>query len=105
VIQGGDPKGDSSGGPGYSIVETPPKDLVYEKGVVAMAKAADEAPGTSQSQFFIVTGEVLDLPPEYALVGKVTGGQDVVDKIAIDGDETEQPLDPVVMTSVKVAER
>jgi cyclophilin family peptidyl-prolyl cis-trans isomerase len=105
VIQGGDPKGNSSGGPGYSIVEPPPKSLVYEKGIVAMAKASTEPPGTSQSQFFIVTGEVLDLPAEYALVGKVTGGQDVVDKIAVDGDDSEQPIDPVVMTSVKVAER
>jgi cyclophilin family peptidyl-prolyl cis-trans isomerase len=105
VIQGGDPKGDSSGNAGYTIVETPPKDLVYEKGIVAMAKAPDEPPGTSQSQFFIVTGEVLDLPPDYALVGRVTGGQDVVDKIAVNGDETEHPLDPVVMTSVKVSER
>ena len=105
VIQGGDPKGDSTGGPGYSIVETPPNDLVYEKGVVAMAKAENEPRGASASQFFIVTGEVLDLPPDYALVGRVTGGQDVVEKIAVDGDASEKPIDPVVMTSVKVAER
>jgi cyclophilin family peptidyl-prolyl cis-trans isomerase len=105
VIQGGDPKGDGTGGPGYSIVEAPPKDLVYERGVVAMAKAGNEPPGASGSQFFIVTAEVADLPADYALVGKVTGGQDVVDKIAVDGDDTEQPIDPVVMTAVKVSER
>ena len=105
VIQGGDPTGSGSGGPGYSIVEPPPKSLTYEKGVVAMAKTETDPPGTSGSQFFIVTGEVIDLPPDYAVLGKVTGGQDVVDKIAVDGDETEQPIDPVVMTSVKVATR
>jgi peptidyl-prolyl cis-trans isomerase B (cyclophilin B) len=105
VIQGGDPTGSGSGGPGYSIVEPPPKSLKYEKGVVAMAKTETDPPGTSGSQFFIVTGEVIDLPPDYALLGKVTGGQDVVDKIAVDGDEAEQPIDPVVMTSVKVSEK
>ena len=42
VIQGGDPKGDGTGGPGYSVVEAPPKDLLYEKGVVAMAKTGTE---------------------------------------------------------------
>ena len=102
VIQGGDPKGDSTGSAGYSIVETPPKDLVYTKGMVAMAKAESEPPGTSSSQFFIVTGEELPLPPDYALVGQVTGGEDTVDKIAVNGNDAEQPIDPVVMSSVTV---
>ena len=57
VIQGGDPQGDGTGGPGYSVVEPPPQDLVYARGVVAMAKTELEKPGTSGSQFFIVTGE------------------------------------------------
>ena len=105
VIQGGDPKGDSTGSAGYSIVETPPKDLVYTKGMVAMAKAESEAPGTSSSQFFIVTGEELPLPPDYALVGRVTGGEDVVDKIAVNGNDAEQPIDPVVMSAVTVTEK
>jgi cyclophilin family peptidyl-prolyl cis-trans isomerase len=105
VIQGGDPKGDSTGSAGYSIVETPPKDLVYTKGMVAMAKAESEPPGTSSSQFFIVTGEELPLPPDYALVGRVTGGEDVVDKIAVNGNDAEQPIDPVVMSAVTVTEK
>jgi peptidyl-prolyl cis-trans isomerase B (cyclophilin B) len=105
VIQGGDPKGDGTGGPGYKVVETPPKDLQYGKGVVAMAKTQLEAAGTSGSQFFVVTGESTPLPPEYALLGKVTGGQDVVDKIAAaDTDpSTEQPVEPIVIRSIKVA--
>ena len=81
MIQGGDPAGDGTGGPGFSVVEAPPQDLTYTKGVVAMAKTATEAPGTSGSQFFVVTGEDAQLPPEYALLGKVTQGQDVVDQI------------------------
>jgi peptidyl-prolyl cis-trans isomerase B (cyclophilin B) len=105
VIQGGDPKGDGTGGPGYSIVEAPPKDLVYTRGVVAMAKAQNEPRGASGSQFFVVTAEDAQLPPDYALVGRVTAGEDVVDKIAVDGDDTQQPIDPVVMTSVRVTER
>ncbi len=105
VIQGGDPKGDGSGGPGYSIVEPPPETLTYDKGVVAMAKTAIEDPGTSGSQFFIVTGEGTPLPPEYALLGKVTKGQDVVDLIGVAPiGPDEQPVEPIVMKSVTVAE-
>jgi cyclophilin family peptidyl-prolyl cis-trans isomerase len=106
VIQGGDPKGDGSGGPGYSIVEAPPEDLKYTKGIVAMAKTAIEDPGTSGSQFFVVTGDDTPLPPEYALLGKVTKGQDVVDLIGIAPvGPDEQPVEPIVMESVTVAER
>jgi peptidyl-prolyl cis-trans isomerase B (cyclophilin B) len=106
VIQGGDPKGDGTGGPGFSVVEAPPQDLVYEKGVVAMAKTGAEAAGTSGSQFFVVTAEDAGLPPDYALLGKVTGGQDVVDKIGVAETDpaTEAPLEPVVINSVKVTE-
>jgi peptidyl-prolyl cis-trans isomerase B (cyclophilin B) len=106
VIQGGDPKGDGTGGPGYSVVEAPPQDLVYTKGVVAMAKTGTEPAGTSGSQFFVVTAEDAQLPPDYALLGKVTGGQDVVDKIGVVEIDpaTEQPVEPVVIQSVKVTE-
>ena len=103
VIQGGDPKGDGSGGPGYSIVEAPPKNLAYTKGVVAMAKTQTERPGTSGSQFFVVTAEDAQLPPDYALLGKVTKGMEVVDKIAaLPTTADEQPAEPVVIRSVDV---
>jgi peptidyl-prolyl cis-trans isomerase B (cyclophilin B) len=107
VIQGGDPQGNGQGGPGYSVVEAPPEDLVYEKGVVAMAKTELEEPGTSGSQFFVVTAEDAQLPPQYALLGRITGGQDVVDRIAaVETDPaTEMPVNPVVIRSVEVAER
>jgi peptidyl-prolyl cis-trans isomerase B (cyclophilin B) len=106
VIQGGDPKGDGTGGPGYSVVEAPPQDLLYEKGVVAMAKTGAEAAGTSGSQFFVVTAEDAGLPPDYALLGKVTAGQDVVDKIGVAEIDpaSEQPVEPIVIESVKVTE-
>jgi cyclophilin family peptidyl-prolyl cis-trans isomerase len=105
VIQGGDPAGDGSGGPGYSVVEAPPQDLAYVKGVVAMAKTQIEDPGTSGSQFFVVTGEDAQLPPDYALLGEVTKGQDVVDLIGVAPvGADEQPVDPIVIESVKVSE-
>src|SRR5689334_14684427 len=55
VIQGGDPTGTGTGGPGYSTVDTPPQDAQYTKGVVAMAKTAADPAGTAGSQFFVVT--------------------------------------------------
>jgi peptidyl-prolyl cis-trans isomerase B (cyclophilin B) len=103
VIQGGDPRGDGTGGPGYTVVEKPPGGLQYVKGVVAMAKGGNEPAGASGSQWFVVTAEDAQLPPDYALLGKVTEGQDVVDKIgAVPTTPDEQPTDPVVIRSVKV---
>ena len=106
VIQGGDPTGSGMGGPGYSTVDKPPADAAYTKGVVAMAKTAQEAPGTSGSQFYVVTGADAGLPPEYALLGKVSNGLDVVSAIGELGDPaTEQPLQPVVLQTATVSER
>jgi peptidyl-prolyl cis-trans isomerase B (cyclophilin B) len=106
VIQGGDPKGNGTGGPGYKVVETPPKDLQYTKGVVAMAKTQLEAAGTSGSQFFVVTAQDAQLPPDYALLGKVTKGMDVVQRIGKLGDPADQtgtPTQTVVMQKVTVS--
>ena len=104
VIQGGDPKGDGTGGPGYTVVEKPPGGLQYTKGVVAMAKGGNEPPGASGSQWFVVTAEDAQLPPDYALLGKVTEGQDVVDRIGVvPTTADEQPAEPVVIRSVKVS--
>lgn len=107
VIQGGDPTGSGNGGPGYSVVEAPPQNLQYTRGVVAMAKAGNEPAGASGSQFFVVTGDNAGLPPEYALVGKVTQGLGVVDTIeSVPLQQgTEAPVDPVVIGSIKVVGR
>jgi peptidyl-prolyl cis-trans isomerase B (cyclophilin B) len=107
VIQGGDPAGDGSGGPGYSVVEAPPDDLKYEEGIVAMAKTAQEEAGTSGSQFFVVTGAgAAQLTPDYALLGEVTSGMDVVAKIGgIQADAASgMPAAQVVITSITVEE-
>jgi cyclophilin family peptidyl-prolyl cis-trans isomerase len=109
VIQGGDPMGTGEGGPGYTVEETPPSDLKYTKGVVAMAKTQTEPPGTSGSQFFVVTsddGPAPQLPPDYALVGEVTEGMEVVEKIGgIQGDpNTGQPAAQVIIKSITVNE-
>jgi cyclophilin family peptidyl-prolyl cis-trans isomerase len=98
VIQGGDPKGDGQGGPGYQITEKPPAALRYTRGVVAMAKTQVDPPGSSGSQFFIVTGPDAQLPPDYALVGTVTSGLATVDRIsALRTGPDEQPTTPVVI--------
>jgi cyclophilin family peptidyl-prolyl cis-trans isomerase len=101
VIQGGDPTQTGTGGPGYKTVDVPEQGARYTKGVVAMAKTADEPAGTAGSQFFVVTGDDVGLPPDYAVVGTVTEGMDVVERIGALGDPaTEQPLQPVVVRSV-----
>jgi len=105
VIQGGDPLGNGQGGPGYKVVEAPPKDTKYTSGVVAMAKTEIEDPGTSGSQFFVVAGPDAQLPPDYAVLGKVTSGMDVVSTIdAVPTGPNDMPLDPVVIKKITVKE-
>jgi peptidyl-prolyl cis-trans isomerase B (cyclophilin B) len=106
VIQGGDPNGDGSGGPGYTVVEAPPSDLAYEEGVVAMAKTQDEPAGASGSQFFVVTGpDAASLTPDYALLGKVTKGIEVATRIGgIQSDPNGAPAAQVVIKSIAVSE-
>jgi peptidyl-prolyl cis-trans isomerase B (cyclophilin B) len=110
VIQGGDPTGTGAGGPGYTVVEPPPTDSRYVRGDVAMAKAQTDPPGASGSQFFIVTAanatRSAGLTPDYALLGKVVSGLDVVQRIGSlptnpSGDGT--PMPAVVMSHVSVS--
>jgi len=88
VIQGGDPLGNGTGGPGYRFNDEPVTKK-YDKGIVAMANAG---PNTNGSQFFIMLEDNPDLPAKYTIFGKVIKGQDVVDKIVV-GD---------VMNTVKI---
>lgn len=97
VIQGGDPLGNGTGGPGYSVDEKPPANLAYTKGIVAMAKSSAEPPGRSGSQFYVVTGADAGLPPEYALVGRVSEGMDVVERIGKLGTASEKPKQTVII--------
>ena len=104
VIQGGDPTQTGSGGPGYSTVDVPPQDASYTYGTVAMAKTQVEAPGTSGSQFFVVTSPDAGLPPEYAVVGTISAGLDVVDLIGMLGDQNQRPTQTVLVEKVTVME-
>jgi peptidyl-prolyl cis-trans isomerase B (cyclophilin B) len=98
VIQGGDPTGTGKGGPGYTVRDVPPADATYTKGVVAMAKTPAEPSGTSGSQFFVVTAADAGLPPQYALLGTVTNGLPVVERIGKLGNPaTEHPTRKVVI--------
>ncbi|HEV7483742.1 MAG TPA: peptidylprolyl isomerase [Solirubrobacterales bacterium] len=102
VIQGGDPLGTGTGGPGYKVVEKPPANLAYTKGTVAMAKSSAEPPGTSGSQFYVVTGADAGLPPEYALVGKVSEGLDVVERIGKLGTASEKPKQTILIEKITI---
>lgn len=108
VVQAGDPDGEGTGGPSYSVVEPPGNNAAYRKGVIAMAKTGAEAPGTSGSQFFIVTGADAGLPPEYAIAGKVTKGQDVADVIGAippEGGADGKPTEPVIIEKATLSEK
>jgi cyclophilin family peptidyl-prolyl cis-trans isomerase len=103
VIQGGDPTASGTGGPGYTVVNVPPKNSLYTEGVVAMAKSADEPPGTAGSQFFVVTASNAGLPPEYAILGVVTKGLKVVERIGRLGNRvTERPTRRVAVLKMTV---
>jgi peptidyl-prolyl cis-trans isomerase B (cyclophilin B) len=100
VIQTGDPKGDLTGGPGYFVDEPPPQNLSYTQGTVAMAKTEAEPPGRSGSQFFVVTAADAGLSPDFALVGRVTEGFEVVQLIEQLGGPDGKPEEPVVIERV-----
>jgi len=103
VIQGGDPTGTGSGGPGYEVVQAPPKNLKYTLGTVAMAKTSTAPSGASGSQFYVVSGPQGEtLPPEYALAGKVTKGLDVIERIGELGTPEEKPTEPVVIEKMTI---
>lgn len=106
MIQGGDPNGNGTGGPGYQFEDelnpsTTSYKEGYKKGVVAMANAG---PDTNGSQFFVML-EDYPLPKNYTIFGKVISGQGVVDAIGgVKTDANDKPLSPVIIESVKVEE-
>jgi cyclophilin family peptidyl-prolyl cis-trans isomerase len=85
VLQGGDPQGDGSGGPGYSVVQAPPSGYAYKLGDLAMAKTATEPDGTGGSQFFVISGpDGEGLPPQYAIVGHSSDAESLATIARID---------------------
>jgi peptidyl-prolyl cis-trans isomerase B (cyclophilin B) len=109
VIQGGDPLGNGTGGPGYQVVEPPPASLHYTRGTVAMAKSGGDPSGASGSQFFVVTARdataSAGLTPDYALVGRVVSGMSTVDRIQLTPTQPPgdgAPQEPIVIERVTV---
>ena len=106
MIQGGDPAGDGTGGPGYSIkgeftANGFKNDLKHSRGVLSMARAA--RPNSAGSQFFIMHAKAPHLDMQYAAFGKVTEGLEVVDEIAQSKcDVFDKPLNPQTMKTVTV---
>jgi peptidyl-prolyl cis-trans isomerase B (cyclophilin B) len=114
VIQGGDPTGTGTGGPGYTVVDTPPQNAQYPIGTLAMAKTGSEPNGTSGSQFFIVTSSTAQsaLAPggtgQYAIAGKVIAGLRVVNTISqipVGGASGDQPQQKVYIEKMTVTVR
>jgi len=105
MIQGGDPKGDGTGGPGYKFDDEPFTGK-YVRGAVAMANSG---PNTNGSQFFIMHQDY-PLSKNYIIFGQVIGGMEVVDRIAEapvinNGSELSKPVNPVVVKSVEITEK
>ena len=100
MIQGGDPTGRGTGGPGYKFADEPVK-RSYTRGTLAMANSG---PNTNGSQFFVMHADYR-LPPSYTIFGKLSAGESVVDSIAtaLTGSQ-DRPIDPVSITSVTITE-
>lgn len=104
VIQGGDPTATGNGGSGYTTQDPVAPNTAYTKGIVAMAKSSFEPPGTGGSQFFIVTGDTVQLPADYAVVGKVVEGLDAIERIGKLGNpRTEAPTQRIVIKNTSVS--
>ena len=107
MVQAGDPKGDGTGGPGYRFQDEPVS-RSYSKGIVAMANAG---PNTNGSQFFIVHGANVGLPPSYTIFGQVTSGVDTLDQIAdtpvrpVARGVPSSPTEPLLIESIEITER
>ncbi len=107
MIQGGDPAGNGTGGPGYTIKGEfrsngyPVNDIKHLRGVLSMARSM--MPDSAGSQFFIMHRNAAHLDGQYAAFGKVTEGMEVVDSIAVvDTDMRDRPLQPQVIETVTV---
>ncbi len=106
MIQGGCPKGDGTGGPGYTIKgefdsNGFKNDLKHTKGVLSMARTM--FPNTAGSQFFIMVADAPHLDGEYAAFGKITEGIEVADEIVqVKTDRADKPIEPVRIKTIIV---
>jgi len=102
VLQGGDPRGTGTGGPGYEFEDELPRPGRYELGSLAMANAG---PNTNGSQFFVISGPSgIRLPPQYSLFGKVVNGLDVVAAVDALGTSSGKPKERVTIVSMTITE-
>jgi len=102
VVQGGDPQGNGTGGPGYKFADELPAAGAYQVGSLAMANSG---PDTNGSQFFVITGpQGVGLPPRYSLFGQVTAGLPTVKAIEALGSGGGTPTETVTMNSVRITE-
>ena len=103
VLQGGDPTGTGSGGPGYRFADELPEPGRYKVGSLAMANAG---PNTNGSQFFVISGpDGVRLPPLYSHFGEVVSGLDVIGTIDGIGSRSGTPTEQVVIQSVTIEEK
>lgn len=108
MIQGGCPKGNGTGDPGYSIKgefsgNGHKNSIKHKRGVISMARSA--APDSAGSQFFITHADALFLDGQYAAFGRVVSGMDTVDEIAaVKTGPSDRPVNPQVIKSIKVSE-
>ena len=100
MIQGGDPTGSGRGGPGYRF-DDEPVSRKYSRGILAMANAG---PNTNGSQFFVMHADY-NLPPNYTIFGRLTSGEDVLDKIAAaPTGAQDRPIEPAMINGVEITE-
>lgn len=108
MIQGGCPKGNGTGGPGYSIkgefaANGVQNDLKHTRGVLSMARAMD--PNSAGSQFFVMVADAPHLDGQYAAFGKVTEGMETADKIvAVKRDWNDRPVKPQQIKTITIVE-
>ena len=102
VIQAGDPTATGTGGPGYATVDRPPRKAKYSFGSSRWRKPRPSRQARPEAEFFIVTSRDAGLPPDYAIIGRVTSGQDVVRRIGRLGDASQQPTRTIEIISATI---
>jgi cyclophilin family peptidyl-prolyl cis-trans isomerase len=105
VIEGGDPRGNGTSGPGYHVIDPPPRNFHYRLGTVAMGKTSAEPRGQAGSDFFVVLGQGSAIDPDYAVIGQVWAGMPTVKRIGSLGTNSESPSQVVKIESVRIHKR
>jgi len=102
VVEGGDPRGNGTSGPGYRVIDAPPRHFHYQVGTVAMGKTSKEARGQAGSNFFVVLGGGRYIAPDYAVLGRVRAGMTTVRRIGSLGTESGKPRQVVRIDWIRI---